>query len=103
MILNKRDYIETMQQILNDHSTFERMTQLDPLKHNLLLYDKVNRFHRKLLNNNRINEEEYKNIFATGTNPGITYFLPKVHKANIPLRPVLSSFKTHCYKLSTKS
>ena len=90
-----------MQQILNDHSTFERMTHPDPLKHNLLLYDKVNRYHRKLLNNNHINEEEYKNIFATGTNPGITYGLPKVHKANIPLRPVLSSFKTHCCKLAT--
>ena len=53
-----------------------------------------------MLNQSYINEDEYKKLYASGSNPGIMYGLPKIHKANIPLRPVLSSFKTHNYNLA---
>ena len=100
VIIDKDDYIAKMNIILNDHSTFERKLHVDPLKNNLLLEDKVNRFLKKLLNNNYITEEEYKNLYSSGSNPGIMYGLPKIHKPNTPLRPVLSSFKTHNHKLA---
>ena len=101
VILDREDYIAKMSLILNDYSTFEKKKlHSDPLKHNLLLEDKVNRLLKKLLNNNNISEDEYKSLYSSGSNPGIMYGLPKVHKPNTPLRPVLSSFKTHNYKLA---
>ena len=97
VIMNKQDYVEKMNTILNDVSTFCKMRHSDPFKNNLLLEDKLNRFLKKMLDNNYIYEEEYRKLYASGSNPGIMYGLPKIHKTNIPLRPVLSSFKTHNY------
>ena len=34
-----------------------------------------------------------------GSRPGILYGLPKVHKPNFPLRPIISAIGTHAYKL----
>ena len=100
VILDKEDYVTKMNTILNDHATFEKLSHLDPLKNNLLLEDKVNRFLKKLINDGYITENEYRNLYSTGSNPGVMYGLPKVHTPNTPLRPVLSSFKTHNYKLA---
>ena len=100
IIMNKHDYVSKMGNILNDHRTFMKIPNLDPYKNNILLEDKLNRFLKKMHDNNHINETEYKRLYSTGSNPGIMYGLPKVHKNNIPLRPVLSSFKTHNYKTS---
>ena len=52
------------------------------------------------MNDGYITEDEYRNVYSTGSNPGVMYGLPKEHKPNIPLRPVLSSFKTHNYKIA---
>ena len=35
-----------------------------------------------------------------GSRPGILYGLPKVHKLNFSLRPIISSIGTHCYKVA---
>ena len=88
-----------MNYVLNDPSVFRKVS-VDPMKNNWLLEDKLNRFLRKLKNNNNITECEYKELYATGTNPGVMYGLPKIHKPNIPLRPVLSAYKTHNFKLA---
>ena len=47
-----------------------------------------------------ISNEQYQNIAPTGSRPGILYCLPKVHKPNIPVRPILSAINTHTYNLS---
>ena len=35
-----------------------------------------------------------------GSRPGILYGLSKVHKLNFPLRPIISSIGTYCYKVA---
>ena len=40
------------------------------------------------------------NLNLFGSRPGILYGLPKVHKPNFPLRPIISSIGTHCYKVA---
>ena len=100
VIMDRTDYINKMDHILNDRSNFSKIHHSDPFKNNLLLEDKLNRFLRKLLEKNCLNENEYKQLYSSGSNPGIMYGLPKVHKPNVPLRPVLSSFKTHNYNLA---
>ena len=89
-----------MNDILNDASTFVPLTNLDPFKNNLLLEDKLNRFLKQLQENSYLSDNEYTSLYASGSNPGIMYGLPKIHKDNVPLRPVLSSFKTFNYKLA---
>ena len=39
-------------------------------------------------------------LSVSGTNPGTMYGLPKIHKADIPLRPILSANNTSSYNLS---
>ena len=39
--LDKEDYVTKMNAILNDHTTFEKLSHLDPLKNNFLREDKV--------------------------------------------------------------
>ena len=76
--MNKHDYVCKMGNILNDHRTFMKIPNLDPYKNNILLEDKLNRFLKKMHDNNHINETEYKRLYSTGSNPGIMYGLPKV-------------------------
>ena len=35
-----------------------------------------------------------------GSRPGILYGLPKIHKASVPLRPILSSVRSHSFKIA---
>ena len=88
-----------MTSILTNPSHFEKCKQ-DPFKATLLLEDKVNRFLSYLKKGNYIDNDEYKYIYASGSTPGILYGLPKIHKENTPMRPVLSSINTHNYKLA---
>ena len=63
--------------------------------------NKLIRFLRdKLLKQNSIPEEIYKELFPSGSTPGVLYGLPKVHKTNCPARPILSTIGTYNYKLA---
>ncbi|KAK7017471.1 hypothetical protein SK128_004388 [Halocaridina rubra] len=41
-------------------------------------------FLKKINESGNITENEYKHMYATESNPGITYGFPKVHKPNVP-------------------
>ena len=62
------------------------------------LEDKFNRILRQIKGN--IGEKLYKSLYASGTKPGILYCLPKIHKTNTPLRPIISSINTAGYKIA---
>ena len=47
-----------------------------------------------------INESVYKELFVSGSLPGILYGLPKIHKLGVPLRPIFAACKTPAYGLS---
>ena len=100
VIMNKIDYINKVANILSDPATFENLPHDDPKTKTLKLEDKINRNLKKLKDNNNITEEEYKNLYATGTSPGIMYGLPKIHKQGIPVRPILSSTNNPNYRLA---
>ena len=36
----------------------------------------------------------------TGSNPAVMYGLPKIHKASVPLRPIMAAYNTASYKLA---
>ena len=62
--------------------------------------DKINRFLRQIKSTGLINERTYKELFASGSRPGVLYGLPKIHKINTPIRPILSTIGTHNYNLA---
>lgn len=47
-----------------------------------------------------LNNDFVQNVYPTGTKVGQLYVLPKLHKPNIPLRPILCATSTHNFKLA---
>ena len=99
VIMNRADYVQKMGTILADVTKFVK-NHADIFTATIQLEDKVNRFISTLRKNNIISDDTSKLLRATGSKPGIMYGAPKVHKKNIPLRPVLSTIGTPNYKLS---
>ena len=84
---NKSDYRKKILDFLNDVDTYE------PLKK-----DPTNLYKTKLVNilrdwktNKSISDNLYHRLYPTSDLPPRFYGLPKIHKANIPLRPIVSS------------
>ncbi|XP_063598647.1 uncharacterized protein LOC134775120 [Penaeus indicus] len=94
VILNKCDYKQKILNILSDQSKFKRITTEVSI-HLLYLEDKLKRLLRTIKTS--INENTYNFLMTSGSRPGLLYGLPKVHKPNIPLRPIISSIGTFNY------
>ena len=99
VLLNKATYVDKMNDVLLDRTKFTPITT-DPFTFMLKHEDKVNRFLRKLKNNGVIDDTTFQSLYCSGSRPGIMYGLPKVHKNDCPLRPILSAIGTHNYKLA---
>ena len=56
-----------------------------------------NRVLKKLLVMSAIDERTYKRLYASGSKPGRLYGLPKMHKKDEPLRPIISGIGTFCH------
>ncbi|CAF1520615.1 unnamed protein product, partial [Didymodactylos carnosus] len=95
VILDRHEYIEKMNVILQDTATFSRIYH-DPTLSN------ENRLTRELLRLKKdgfISESEYSLAKPIGSRPARLYGLPKIHKNDMPLRPILSATKTVNYGL----
>ena len=101
VILNKSDYLNKMTTILSDTSKFTLLpSSTDQHQLTMKLEDAVNRFARKLLDNKTISPQQYDYIRTSSSNLGIMYGLPKIHKPETPLRPILSAINTHSYNIA---
>ena len=98
VILNKSDYVDKMHTILDDRSKFQKVSK-ELFEVILSLETKVNNFLSRVLKDGAINKVTYNSLHASGTKPGIMYGLPKCHKQNTPLRPILSTIGTASYQL----
>ena len=98
VILNIREYISKMENTLSDPTKFQKIVD-DERKLTIRLEDKVNNALRTLKGKGSINEDFYKRAFISGSQLGSMYGLPKVHKPNVPVRPILSACNTHNFKL----
>ena len=87
VILEKKDYIEKAKQLLQDTNTYATI-QADPttkLKNRLITKLK------KIKLDTGLDDTTYKRMYPTGAVIPKFYGLPKVHKENTPLRPIVSS------------
>ena len=106
MIVHKADYLDKMENLLNDTRIFEK----NDLKNDGILKFAVNQEKRvdnilkKFVASNSISEKRRRFIKPVGTRPVIMYGLCKVHKYidNCPsFWPILSAIYTPTYKLAT--
>ena len=100
VILNKSDYINKMNNILSDTAKFKLINSDDRVLHTLIQEDRTNRILNKLKKEGALTDSQYNNLSISGSSPGIMYGLPKVHKENPPLRPILSANNTTTYKIA---
>jgi len=94
VIVNKCDYKQKLMDILNDQTKFKRIST-EISTHLLYLEGKLNRLLRTIKSSISLNT--YNSLLSSGSRPGVLYGLPKVHKPNIPLRPIISSIGTFNY------
>lgn len=99
VLLDRSDYVNKVEQLLNDSSKFSKL-DVDPFLLSLRLEDKINRTLKKFKDLNILSENQYNSMFASGTHPGILYGLPKTHKTGIPIRPILSACRTATYHIA---
>ena len=93
VVMDTVEYIKKAKDILEDTNTY-RVIQNDP----------TNKLKSKLINILRrtkaatgLQENIYRKMYPTGASPPRFYGLPKIHKKNIPLRPIVSSIGSVAY------
>ena len=101
VILNKADYIEKMMVILNDSSKFLKLGQIDKFDHTSKIENSIQRKLRSWFVKGLISKEVYESTRPIGSQRPKLYGLPKTHKKEIPLRPILSMTKSPQSNLST--
>ena len=99
VIFNKFDYTKKMEEIISDSTKFKIINE-DWFRVILRQEDKVNRFLAKLLKEGHIDQAVHDHLRLSSSAPGVMYGLPKIHKDNVPFRPILSSIGTAGYKIS---
>lgn len=84
--------------VISDTTKFQQITS-DIKKLTIKLEDKVNYVLKSLKSKGSISESFYNSCYSSGSQLGILYGLPKVHKQNIPIRPILSACTAHNFTL----
>ena len=101
VIMNTNDCHSKMDAILSDNTKFRKCKEYEDIYHsNIKMEDKINYFIRKERKSGNITEDEYKQIYVSGSSPAIMYGLPKIHKDGVPLRPILAAFKAPSFSLA---
>ena len=95
VVLNKQDYVEKAEHLLNQ-KTYKKVKE-DPTSRQKA---KLIRILKKIKAEGGISEEKYKKMYPTGAGCPKFYGLPKIHKQDIPLRPIVSSTGTVSYNTS---
>ena len=94
VILDKSAYVDKMNLLLNDQETYEELHR-DPLK------TRQRDFNKQLKNILKDHQELFNKFKSYLPSLPKIYGLPKIHKDNIPLRPIVSTINSNNYKLAS--
>ena len=100
VLLNRSDYVQKMENILNDPTKFKKVPTSDPYKATIGLETQVRLVLRNFMNHKIIDKYKYEKIYPKGSRPCLLYGLPKVHKVGAPLRPILSAIGSAVHGLA---
>ena len=91
VVLDTGEYKQKCENLLKDTATYKNLGSKDPTsKYSKELVNVL----QELEKEGGINREEYRELYPTTEAPPKFYGLPKVHKINNPLRPIVSSIGT---------
>ena len=86
VIMDRQDYINKANHLLNQ-STYRSITK-DPTSS---IKNKLINILKRVKNQTGLESNTYKSMYPTGCVPRRFYGLPKIHKPDTPLRPIVSS------------
>ncbi|XP_036347982.1 uncharacterized protein LOC118757371 [Rhagoletis pomonella] len=92
----KTEYLDKMNKLIDDKNTYKAIRS-DPTN---ALQRKNNKIVDELYKGKHINFREKQQLTCTAATAPRLYGLPKIHKLDVPLRPIVSSFMVPCYQLS---
>ena len=93
MVIDRTDYIRKAKDLLQDTSTY-RTIKGDPTSR---LKNRLINILKKVKAESGMQDNTYKKMYPTGASPPKFYGLPKIHKKNILLRPMVSSIGSVSY------
>ena len=96
VVLNKEEYNRKIMELLKDEKTYNIVDKC-PTKS---IERRLNAFVWKLFKADKITYSSYKFLHSTDAIVPRFYGLPKTHKINIPLRPIVSFIGSPTYNLS---
>ena len=96
VVVNKSDYIDKANNLLQDPMTYQPLKS-DPGKTTM---NHINQKLKSLEKQEKIDENTYRQIRPNDAITAKFYGLPKIHKENIPLRPIVSLPGSPIYNLS---
>ena len=96
VVPNRQDYANKLLNILNDKDKFKLLKE-DPTERR---ESSLQRYLRYLKNLGAITEDTLNKVRPCGSNPSRIYCLPKLHKSDIPLRPIVSGIGSYTHKLA---
>ena len=91
--MDRSDYIKKANELLQDPSTYKTIPS-DPT--NKLKNKLINKL-KKIKNDTSMNDNMYRRMYPTEAVVPKFYGLPKIHKNNTPLRPIVSSIGSVTY------
>ena len=93
VLMNRNDYINKMNSVLSDSTKFVEVgsPQFSTI---FKIEDKINRTLKQLKDNSSITEDSYQALYSSGSSFSVLYGLPKVHKHEVPLRPILAAYNS---------
>ena len=98
VIMDRPDYDQKINALLNDNDIYSKLvTKRNPLNN---ITKDVNDFVYQLLLDNKIKQDKYYWLHCSKAVIPRFYGLPKIHKVNVPLRPIVSFVNSPTYNIS---
>ena len=99
VILKKDDYVSKVNNIVLDSAKFTALNVVEGKELNFMISCENNL--RKTMDSCKsLNKQDRDNLVPSGSRPGRLYGLAKIHKKQVPMRPILSAIGTPTYKLA---
>ena len=96
VVMDRRDYESKLSIMLNDTSTYKKLNR----DSSAALERKMNSLLLQLNRSEQIPDRLYQRLRSSSRVTSRIYGLPKVHKSDVPLRPIISFYTSPTYQLS---
>ena len=96
VIMDTAEYEQKVTTVLSDDKTYEKLKKDPTQKYKRQLVSII----RKLKEDDKITEEQYKCLCPTAENVSRMYCTPKIHKPGNPLRPIVDYTGSFGYNVS---